>query len=103
MTRVLRIAVLEALRDLVRHPIDVLLHRIPRSGDRIRLHRRLSKPKGSPPYDRPWQWIEFIGEFYIKIKDGAVFVLDNSGRNYIRRDLPRWSGRFSCWTYCFDS
>lgn len=68
--------------------IDLLLHRVPWDGDKIRLYRDSNNPSQ-----------RFIGEFWIKIKHGEVLVLDNTDRTYIRRDLPRWSSRFECWTY----
>jgi len=67
--------------------IDLLLHRVPWNGDKIRLYRRESDAKET-----------FIGEFNLQIKSDAVFV-DGS---YIRRDLPTWSYRFSCWEYFFS-
>jgi hypothetical protein len=71
--------------------IDLLLHRTPWNGDRIRLYRLDVKPIDT-----------FIGEFYIKIKGGNVLVLDNTDRRYIRGDLPKWSSRFSCWEYYYS-
>lgn len=71
---------------------DILLHRVPWSGDKIRLYRQSDKPSEV-----------FIGEFWIKIQSGNVLVLNNSHYpSYIRRDLPRWSNRFGCWEYWYS-
>lgn len=67
---------------------DILWHRVPWNGDRIRLYRRAYK-----------QSDVFLGEFYLKIKDGEVWVEGYHG--YIRRDLPKWSNRHSCWEYWY--
>lgn len=67
--------------------LDRLFHRIPWSGDTIRLYRNTVDP-----IDR------FIGVFDIKMVDGKVFV---SGHGYIRGDLPKWSRRFECWEYTY--
>lgn len=71
---------------------DILLHRVPWSGDIIRLYRRAVNPA-----DR------FIGEYRLRISGGDIRVLDNSGRTWIRRDLPKWSARFGCWEYIYDA
>lgn len=67
-----------------------LLHRIPWSGDKIRLYNYNAKPIDT-----------FIGEFFIKMKNGDVLVLDNKGSTYIRGDLPKWNVRFHCWEYWY--
>lgn len=66
---------------------DRLLHRVPWNGDKIRLHRDYG------PYIE-----RFIGEFYLKIQSGEVYVRNHG---YIRRDLPKWSTRFGCWEYTY--
>lgn len=71
--------------------LDRLLHRIPWSGDKIRLYNRNVKPIDT-----------FVGEFFLKMVDGNVLVQDGSGRNYIRGDLPKWSTRHSCWEYWYN-
>jgi hypothetical protein len=72
---------------------DILFHKVPWSGDRIRLYRRTDEPMKV-----------FVGEFYVKIKHGNVLVLDNAHiPSYIRRDLPRWSERHCCWEYWYSS
>jgi hypothetical protein len=70
---------------------DILLHRVPWSGDKIRLYQqRDNKPS------------VFIGEFWLKISSGNVLVLNNEHiPSYIRRDLPRWNNQHCCWEYWY--
>lgn len=76
--------------------IDILLHRVPWNGDKIRLYTRTFTigSDGGITVAKD----ELRGEFGVKIQDGDVLV---QGRSYIRRDLPRWSERFGCWEYFY--
>lgn len=70
--------------------LDIILHRVPWAGDKIRLYRHAAVRSDV-----------FIGEYFLKIRAGNVLVLDNTDRTYIRRDLPKWSQRFGCWEYWY--
>lgn len=76
---------------MIQELIGLALHRYPRNGDRLRIYAS----DGS-----------FITETRAKI-DGAgayaaVRFRDGNQYSAIRRDLFRWSPRFSCWSYQYD-
>lgn len=73
---------------MLRQFSDLLLHRVPWDGDRIRLYRR--NPDGE---------VDFLIETYLSIKSGTVHV---PPYGYIRRDLPTWSDRWGGWVYTYN-
>jgi len=78
------------MKSFIQDLIAIARHRMIWNGDKIRLYEADNT---------------FIGEYWIKVEGwgpGAA-VRVGHGQGAIRRDLPRWSNRFSCWYYHYDS